>query len=160
MILETGVHADLEEQSPSLIPLSMYFDLDCDCSECGHPFLFFAEEQKYWYETLKIPLEAACIRCADCRRWHHHLQANRKQYETLVNKPDRNVDESFQLLDSALTLIEAGIFQQKVLQRLRAELKSLSESERLDKRFQRLTSQIEVFERRLLAEPLGKPGNE
>ena len=150
VIPNTGVHADTKYQLDAIMPLFTYFDIECQCRDCSRPFIFFADEQKYWHETLSIPLEAHCIRCPDCRRWHHHLQASRQQYETLVNKSDRTADESFELLDSALTLIEAGIFQQKVLQKLRAELNSLSEADRVDNRFQRLASEIERFEQLLI----------
>jgi hypothetical protein len=30
--------------------------------------LLFAEEQKYWYEELKFPLEANCLDCVPCRK--------------------------------------------------------------------------------------------
>ena len=41
--------------------MTHYFDAKRVCRKCERPFLFFAEEQKYWYEDLRFPLEADCL---------------------------------------------------------------------------------------------------
>jgi hypothetical protein len=63
LIEGTAIAADLDWQSWSPVPVLYYFDLKRTCADCARPFLFFAEEQKYWYETLGFDLSADCVRC-------------------------------------------------------------------------------------------------
>jgi len=51
-IPNTAVLADLTKQSKATFPVTHYFDLERICLKCSRPFIFFAAEQKHWYETL------------------------------------------------------------------------------------------------------------
>lgn len=42
---------------------SCYSDIQRLCRDCGRPFIFFAEEQIYWYETLGFSVGAVCVMC-------------------------------------------------------------------------------------------------
>lgn len=145
----TGIPALTSRQSRSMFPLPVYFDVDSKCRDCGRRFLFFAAEQKHWYETLEIPLEASCVRCPECRRWRHHLRARHRRYEELLGLSGRSLEQSLELVDCALTLVEAGIFQNKVFQRMRAVLNSLPAAERDDHRVQQRRSQLQALETKL-----------
>src|SRR5687768_13036282 len=48
----TAIEADVARQNAPTIGVTHYFDSRRVCRTCSRPFLFFAEEQKYWYETL------------------------------------------------------------------------------------------------------------
>src|SRR5688572_16998751 len=50
------------------VPKYFYVDEDRVCIECGQSFVFEAQEQKYWYETLKFNLNSIAIRCRACRK--------------------------------------------------------------------------------------------
>src|SRR5262245_57928602 len=50
---KTAIAANLSNQRPATLPVTHYFDATRTCRKCGRPFLFFAEEQQYWYEVLK-----------------------------------------------------------------------------------------------------------
>ncbi len=106
----TAVEADLERQAFSPVPVLYYFDLKRKCTECSRPFIFFAEEQKYWYETLGFVLDADCVRCTECRSRHHGLERQRRRYEELFHRDDRTVDENIAMAECSLVLIESGIF--------------------------------------------------
>lgn len=64
----TAVVADLSKQKPATLPVTHYYDIEKRCVECSRLFLFFAEEQKHWYEELGFTLDADCVRCAPCRK--------------------------------------------------------------------------------------------
>jgi len=134
----TAVAADLSRQVRATVPVTHYFDVPRTCRKCGRPFLFFAEEQKHWYETLKFPLEADAVRCVKCRAEERTLARARKRYERLANAPARTGPQDLQMVDDALTLVEEGIFGRRVLTRLRAVLKKQPrpspEADRLRKR--------------------------
>ncbi len=68
LIPGTAIRADPERQTRATIPVTHYYDLDKTCEDCGRPFVFFAEEQKHWYEVLGFDLAADCVRCHPCRR--------------------------------------------------------------------------------------------
>lgn len=51
-IPNTAIPADVSRQVPATIPVTHYFDAKRRCADCGRAFLFFAAEQKYWYEEL------------------------------------------------------------------------------------------------------------
>lgn len=50
------------------VPKYFYLDENKICVSCSAPFVFGAEEQKHWYETLKFTVHSRAIRCPDCRR--------------------------------------------------------------------------------------------
>jgi hypothetical protein len=64
-----AVRADMSRQVFGLGgPLIFYIDRTRTCCRCGKEFVFRADEQRYWYETLRFTLDSVAIRCASCRR--------------------------------------------------------------------------------------------
>ena len=61
------------------LPKYFYVNENRDCIQCGRRFIFNAEEQKYWYETLKFNFSSIPIRCVDCRRQRRSEHALREQ---------------------------------------------------------------------------------
>ena len=122
----TAVEANLERQACSPVPVLYYFDLKRECVECGRPFIFFAEEQKHWYETLGFVLDADCVRCIDCRNRQHGLERQRHRYEELFHRDDRTVDENIEMAECSVTLIENGIFQPRHTERVRMLLNCIA----------------------------------
>lgn len=118
-VLGTAVAADLSRQTPATLPVLFYFDERRTCADCCRSFLFFAEEQKYWFEQLGFKLEADCIRCWPCRHVRQSLEAAQARYEELARLDCPSRQEQVELLDVGLKLCEQGIFGRKVLQRFR-----------------------------------------
>ncbi|QDU79409.1 hypothetical protein Pla110_11190 [Polystyrenella longa] len=65
-----SIPADLKEQAPNNsygAPL-YYEDIEFTCQDCGSEEIWTAEQQKWYYEIAKGPIQATAIRCRDCRR--------------------------------------------------------------------------------------------
>lgn len=48
-------------------PHFAYFDKTISCRDCNKNFIFSKEEQRHWYEKLKLMVYANQVRCNDCR---------------------------------------------------------------------------------------------
>jgi hypothetical protein len=121
----TAVVADVTRQQPATLHVTHYFDATRVCRTCGCSFLFFAEEQKHWYEDLGFPLEADCLDCVRCRKALHRVRASRQTYEALLEQTDRTDADTLELVECALFLIEAAAFSTKLVPSLRGLLKPL-----------------------------------
>jgi hypothetical protein len=122
---DTAIAADVTKQSPATVPVTHYFDARRICRKCERPFLFFAEEQQFWYEELRFPLEADAVECVRCRRDVRRLRELREEYEVLLVSPSRTEAETLRLVGCAVELIENGVFGTKLIPKLRALLKPL-----------------------------------
>src|SRR5688572_8761575 len=67
LIPNTAIPADLSRQTAATIHVTHYFDQKLECRDCRRLFIFFAEEQKHWYEELGFGLDSDCVRCVFCR---------------------------------------------------------------------------------------------
>jgi hypothetical protein len=122
-IPNTAVEADLSRQSRATVPVTHYYDVKRKCRDCGRPFIFFAEEQKHWYEELGLPLEADCVRCVPCRKRQHGIAAKRERYEELFHRVERTADENLEMAECCVSLIEEGVFNARQAQHVRRLLK-------------------------------------
>lgn len=121
----TAVAADIARQGPATLHVTHYFDAKRVCRKCGRPFLFFAEEQKYWYEDLQFPLEADCLDCTPCRKDEQRLRATRQKYDAFLEDAARTEADTLDLVDCGLLLVESAVFSAKLLPKLRGLLKPL-----------------------------------
>jgi hypothetical protein len=60
-------------------PKYFFVDEERSCLQCGEQFVFGAEEQKYWYETLRFYAGSVPVRCARCRRRRRSERLLREQ---------------------------------------------------------------------------------
>lgn len=74
LIPHTAVKADVSKQQPALYQVTHYYDLERNCRDCQQPFIFFALEQKHWYEVLQFHLESDCVHCVPCRKTRRLLK--------------------------------------------------------------------------------------
>jgi len=148
MIDGTAVEADLKRQSFSPVPVLYYFDLNRECVECGRPFIFFAEEQKHWYETLAFVLDSDCVRCIDCRHRQHHLAWRRRRYEELFHHDDRTVNENIEMAECSMDLIESGVFHRRQTEHVRMLLNCIENGcdEAVDRRYDDLRRRVLAIE--------------
>ncbi len=110
-IPNTAILADQQKQDQrSYSRATHYFDLDKMCVDCKRAFLFFAEEQRYWFEELGFPLSAQCARCVNCRKPVQEIASLRKNHDRLVHVEPRNLAQNLEMADICLKLVEAGIF--------------------------------------------------
>ena len=118
----TAVAADLQRQTPATVQVTHYYDVERRCRGCGRLFLFFAIEQKHWYEELGFPLEADCVRCHPCRRRTRELQQLLRRYQELLRGAEPSLDEELELALCRLELIESAVFPVRQADLVRAFL--------------------------------------
>jgi hypothetical protein len=141
-IAGTAIRADPTRQKSPTVPVTHYYDLEKICRNCKRPFIFFAEEQQYWYETMRFPLEADCVRCPECRKKERYLARNRATYETLAADKNRDWRANLKMAGCALVLVEHGVFRDRVVERIKSLLKSVPEEERQKNTYQDLVNRV------------------
>ena len=118
-IPNTAIPADLSRQSSATVPVTHYYDVTRHCRDCRRPFIFFAWEQKHWYEVLGFGLNSDCVRCVKCRKQARGIARKRERYEELFHIPQRTVLEELEMADCCLSLIEASVFNERQTQHVR-----------------------------------------
>lgn len=68
------------------VPKYFYVNEHRTCVQCGEDFVFRAEEQKFWYETLKFNFGSVAIRCPSCRRKRRTEASLRQQIATVLEQ--------------------------------------------------------------------------
>ena len=116
---------ELKQRSSGQSRVEVYWDKRRICADCGRPFLFFAEEQKYWYETLGFSIHTDCGRCVPCRRTRHRREALCAQYAELSHIAQPTDAQLRALLDTGIELLRFGLLGPRATQRLRAALNKL-----------------------------------
>lgn len=112
-IVGTAIAADPSRQVSRPVQRTHYFDIIRTCRDCQRQFLFFAEEQKFWYEDLQFAPESEAIRCCECRAKKRKHPSPQARYSVLAGLKSRTLDESEEMLTLLLELIEQGRFSSK-----------------------------------------------
>jgi len=141
----TAIKAEPSLQNHPTVPVTHYFDVERVCRDCKQPFIFFAEEQKYWYEALKFPLDSDCIRCPKCRKTDRFISRTRATYEQLAGKTDRDWKDDLRMASSALTLVEDGLFGNRVIQTIRRLLKKIPEASKTQNAYLNLVARLKLI---------------
>lgn len=142
----TAVEADTSRQVFCPVPVTHYYDLDVVCVGCQRHFLFFAEEQKFWYEELQFDLGSIAVRCCECRKQERWLANQKKQYEALCHVSPRTLEQTFEIADCCLTLLEQGIFHPRQKEHVRQFLNAVPEDQRDTERYLGLRTRLCCFE--------------
>lgn len=108
---ESAIVADWGRQNFSTFPRGTYVDLRERCRDCGREFLFFAREQKHWYEELGFYVDARCVRCPACRKTEGTLRRRFTRYAEAVAKRELDDAELLTALGDALFVWEAGLLR-------------------------------------------------
>jgi len=114
----TAIPADLARQRYT-VPRTYYVDILRQCRGCKRPFVFYAREQKYWYETLGFDISADCLHCPECRRTHHRFRRRFRRYSESIVSDDLSDAELAVLVEDAVFLYEAGVLGEQRLRRLK-----------------------------------------
>ncbi|MEM7060049.1 MAG: zinc-ribbon domain containing protein [Pseudomonadota bacterium] len=81
---ETAIRANISRQNTGWGWRPYYVDIARPCRICRRWFIFFALEQKHWYETLGFFIDADCLECQDCRYDRQGQEARVRRYEALL----------------------------------------------------------------------------
>ena len=151
IIPNTGIRADTSKQHGSVIPIYVYYDVLKSCVDCKRPFIFFADEQRHWFETLGFANDANCIRCVECRKKQQADERVNSEYQRLLEKDEKDWEDYYALVVSALDLLELGRF--KRLERVRYFFNRIPESEHHRIRVQHLQKRIDRVEQGVGGQP-------
>ncbi len=121
----TAIAADMGKQSGASYFIKYYFDEKKLCIDCNHPFIFFAQEQKHWFDVLGFSLNTEGRRCYDCRQIQNQLKRNSRRFAVLKHMENRNIDEMMEMADICLGQLEVGRFHPRQVQTVRMFLKKL-----------------------------------
>ena len=105
---ETAIRANPMKQRTGYGWRRLYVDIARPCRSCGRWFIFFALEQKYWYEELGFFIDADCVHCQECRNKTHEHERRRARYAELLAAPDKTEAEWRKLSVLGDYLYEAG----------------------------------------------------
>ena len=105
----TAILANTHAQHDALYPRRVYADLLKKCTNCARPFLFYANEQRFWFETLRIPIEADCVMCPPCRKHAHRIKGALFRYAIAMHASRLDARHMKCFVDDALFLFEQGI---------------------------------------------------
>jgi len=119
----TAIVADPAKQSGTSFPRTHYYDIERKCRDCARIFIFFAEEQRYWYEELHFPIDADGVRCEPCRKSTRSLAALKARYDILAGQQSLHLEEELELNLARMELVEHGGFTSRALEKVRAFLK-------------------------------------
>lgn len=92
-----AIPADWSKHRPhnSYGPLFWYQDKTKMCRDCGVEFVFSKEEQKYWYEELKIPIYADAVSCKACREKVRLVKPEQKRHMQEMALIEPHPNEAF-----------------------------------------------------------------
>lgn len=112
-----------------------YVDVLKTCGTCRRPFVFFAREQRFWYETLRAHRHAEPRDCVPCRAAARARQARLRRWEHARHASRLSVREMLALVDDAAALCEDGVLRRpEVLGALKNRaLRQCGENSRIDR---------------------------
>lgn len=145
-IPNTAIEADISKQNYTTFPVTHYFDAKRTCHGCKRPFIFFAEEQRHWYEDLGFPIDADCVRCVPCRKEEQGIAQKRQRYEELFHSANPTDEELLEMAECCVSLIEAKLFSARQHERVRGLLHRVPDRERHAKRKQKLLARLEKLQ--------------
>lgn len=108
---ETALPADTSKQNYAVFPRAYYVDVARTCRSCTRRFIFFAREQRYWFETLRFFVDADCVLCPECRRTAHSLKRRLRRYADLRAKDFLTDPELYRLVDDTRYLLEHEVLK-------------------------------------------------
>ena len=111
MFPQSVLPGDPTRQNYTDHPRRYYVDMLRTCQDCQRPFLFFAREQKHWFETLRFYVDADCVRCTDCRRGARTAQRRLRRYSDLVAKDAPSRKDLMWMVDDAIHLLKHGVLK-------------------------------------------------
>ena len=101
---KSAIPADTEKQNYSVFPRQYYVDILKSCRDCKHKFIFFALEQKYWYEELGFYIDADCVRCTNCRAEDRETKIRFRRFSETIGIPDPTDEVLETLIDDTMFL--------------------------------------------------------
>jgi predicted nucleotidyltransferase len=133
----TAVKADTGKQQFACVQPQYYLDTICTCVDCRRKFIFFALEQKHWFEELGFKLDAWAVRCPECRPKEREPRRRRTRFSRAVVRKDLTDEELATLASDCAYLVRDGSLKKlekaySIRKRLRAQLPDCPELHELE----------------------------
>jgi len=117
---DSAIPAETSLQNFLTFPRPYYVDILKLCRDCKCNFIFFAREQKYWYEELRFYIDADCVRCPECRPKERELKKRFERYSNTIGIEDPSEDSLETLVDDAVYLWTRDLIRnENTIRRLR-----------------------------------------
>lgn len=108
---ESAIIADTTKQNYNVFPRYCYVDILKHCRGCDRPFIFFAMEQKHWFETLRFYVDADCVHCTECGKSRRRAKRRVTLHAHLAKKKDLSDEEFMHFVDNTVHLLQAGFLK-------------------------------------------------
>jgi hypothetical protein len=118
VFVESAIRADLRRQNHEwTLPKHFYADVLCRCSRCRRRFIFFAREQQFWYEELKINVGTFAQYCCECASEKRAEESALQRCRERWGRTDLDDEALVQLAEDLVVLRKADFLKDD--QRLR-----------------------------------------
>ena len=139
----SAIRADLSRQNFSTMARGYYVDLLRRCRDCDRPYLFFAREQRHWYEVLGFYVDADCVRCPGCRRGERAHRQRFRRFANAVTREDLRAAELATLAADAAALWEDGVLRdEQKLRRICNRVREALPGHRATRQLERLIAAL------------------
>lgn len=142
---ETAIPGNQEKQNFSVFPRKLYVDVRRRCRDCNRAFIFFAQEQKHWFEDLNFYVDADCVHCADCRKKHKRLRRAMERYSRTVKAGLTSPEQILGFAEDSLLLVRLGGLKRPT--KLFEALKKLATMGAFDDEIQKIKDEIAAIAR-------------
>ncbi|KRB88434.1 hypothetical protein ASE26_29275 [Duganella sp. Root198D2] len=78
------------------------------CVECSRAFIFYAREQRDWYETRGFFIDVDCVRCVECRRKQRADKRHMERYSEFQARDSLSRKEMMHFVDDCIFLFQQG----------------------------------------------------
>ena len=126
----TAIKADMELQKGSAYAVKYFFDEDKTCVHCKRHFIFFAAEQKYWFDQLKFNIAAQGHSCFECRAFANEQKYFKQRYDALTHHGERTNEQSLEMAHMCLSLVESGVFKPRSIQTVQKFLNEIANDDK------------------------------
>ena len=149
---ESAIPANLQRQSDATFPRGWYVDVLKKCRDCRRQFIFYAEEQRHWYETLGFTIDADCVRCPICRKADQTLRRRFQRFSNAIGRTDLTDDEFITLVRDAIFAWDNGLLKKRdKLNRIRNQARRRIPDHAATAEISRLLRHCEAADRRSTA---------
>ena len=83
-----AILAGIGSQNYSFTPHFAYFDIKSNCFNCKNDFVFSKEEQRHWYESIKLYSYASPDNCFKCRQEIRKVKVQNKILSEILSKKE------------------------------------------------------------------------